>query len=80
MRVGGQSSDTTIGDCLQLGWGLALTCAGCGRRARWGLDRLQGLPPGVTLADLAARVRCEACGGSEGVLGPVNAQWHPGRA
>lgn len=59
---------TTLGECVERGWALRANCGVCRRSVKWGRDELSRFPPGVTLDDLAARMRCGVCGAVDGVI------------
>jgi hypothetical protein len=67
----------TVGDCFARRWTLVLNCDGCGRRGDRLLRRVPDkLPAAATMAQIAERARCSACGSDAGELATMN--WRAG--
>jgi hypothetical protein len=72
----------TVGICLEKGWAVSAICKalGCGHVGHLGQVELAALPSGASLDEIAARLKCSACGGSDGLVGTVNGGWAKGWA
>jgi hypothetical protein len=64
------SPATTLAELTARGSGLTIKCGVCGRSVQW--SDLSALPKGATLGTLAARLRCDVCGATEGSVYAVN--------
>lgn len=53
-----------------------IVCDLCKNKAMWNRDRLEALPPEATIGELAARLRCDTCGATEGVIYTQQAHEH----
>jgi hypothetical protein len=67
----------TVGDVTARHRTLILSCDGCGRAGyRIPHETLDKLPSAATMAQIAERTRCSACGGDAGQLYTLN--WRSG--
>ncbi len=71
-KVHPRDTDTRIDHLLKHRWGLQLTCRGCQEQVKWYADKLETLPGALTMSALAARAKCGACHGRDGIIQVIN--------
>lgn len=78
-RLSNDAVGLTAGQCIKGRWCLVINCTGCGRHERFPQKTLARFAPDTPLFQIARRLVCTGCRGTEGVVALGNADWHPGK-